>query len=200
MNKFSVNVYSCDFYNGGSPKFSPSLDFNSIKDSFEFNFQDSEPTNDEKRIANYLIENNIKLNNVLHVGIGSNLFFRLFPNIKITGVTLSFSEYEKALCFKSDNYKVILFDKYNPRLINILDTYDYIIDININSFRCCDEHAYLYLKNLVSKLNPNGKILSDTVGWRYGFNGRWPLDLNEICKFANAKYSIVNETIVIEKE
>jgi hypothetical protein len=177
--------YSCDFYNP-------------IKGSV---WESREPTDDEKRIANYLIKYNIKPNNILHIGIGNNLFHSLFPDAQITGITLSLFEYEKALHFKSKNYKLILFDKYNPNLFNILDTYDYIIDNNICSYRCCDQHAYLYLKTIINKLNPDGKILSDMAGWRYGFNGRPPLDIDEICKFANAKYSIVNnETIIIQKD
>lgn len=176
--------YSCDFY---SP----------IKGSV---WESREPTDDEKRILNYLIKYNIKLDNVLHIGIGNNLFYHAFPEAKITGITLSLFEYEKALHFKSKNYNVILFNKYHPNLSNVLDTYDFIIDNNICSYRCCDDHAYLYLKMIVSKLNKDGKILSDMAGWGYGFNSRPPLNIDEICKFANAKYSIINnETIVIQK-
>ena len=176
--------YSCDFYNP-------------IKGSV---WENREPTDDEKRIVKYLIRNNITPANLLHIGIGNNLLYHTFPNINITGITLSLFEYEKALHFRDQNYKIILYNKYNPNLNNILTSYDYIIDNNICSYRCCDAHAYLYLKAIINKLNNNGKIISDTAGWNYGFEGRPPIDINHICQFANAKYSIIdNETIIIEK-
>lgn len=176
--------YSCDFYNP-------------IKGSV---WENREPTDDEKRIANYLINNNIVPNNLLHMGIGNNLFYHIFPNISITGITLSLFEYEKALHFKSKNYKLLLYNKYNPNLNNILESYDYIIDNNICSYRCCDQHAYNYLKTITNKLNSGGKIISDACGWNYGFEGRPPIEISDICKYANAKYNIVNnEIIIIEK-
>lgn len=176
--------YSCDFYNP-------------IKESV---WENREPTDDEKRIANYLLRNNIVPNNLLHMGIGNNLFYSLFKNIQITGITLSLKEYEKALHFRDKNYKIILFDKYNPNLFNILDTYDYIIDNNICSYRCCDQHAYAYLTIIVKKLKENGKIISEINGWNYGFNSRPPINLDSICDFAEAKYKIDNQIIIIEKK
>lgn len=176
--------HSCDFYNP-------------IKESV---WENREPTDDEKRIANYLIRNNIVPNNLLHIGIGNNLFYHLFKNIQITGITLSLKEYEKALHLRDTNYKIMLFDKYNPNLFNILDTYDYIIDNNICSYRCCDRHAYTYLTIIVNKLKENGKIISEINGWNYGFNGKPQVNLDLICDFAEAKYKIDNQIIIIEKK
>ena len=139
--------------------------------------------------------------NLLHIGIGNNLFYHLFKSkTKITGITYSILEYEKALKFRDNNYEIILLNKYNPELENIINTYDYIIDNNICSYRCCELHAVNYFKTIINKLNDNGKILSDLAGWHYKFKDNIPIDLESICNFVGAKYTIIDKVIILEKK
>ena len=85
-------------------------------------WENREVTSDELEIINFLDNNkDIVDRSILHLGIGNSYFAKKFSNKnKITGITISKKEIEKAKSLNLLNYQFFLFDKYSIDFNNFL--------------------------------------------------------------------------------
>ncbi|MDH4469033.1 MAG: hypothetical protein QE271_13325 [Bacteriovoracaceae bacterium] len=131
-------------------------------------------TPDQVRIEDYLKKELRGHEKILHIGIGNSLFaksFRLIaPSVEIHGITCDQLEIEHAqkngIVYKT----VFETNKYDPHALKKLYGYgnfDIIIDNNLSSFSCCNQHFFLLLKTYAQLLAPNGWIITDRVGLAY---------------------------------
>lgn len=132
-----------------------------------------EPSQDEKDIIEYLKSYDLTDMKVLHVGVGNNFVAREFPTAKITGLTISILEYQKAVSLQMPNYFNILIDKHDPALDRMIGMYDLIIDNNIGSYSKDFDSACKFLETALNHLNPEGSLITHTAGLGY----RNPFDI-----------------------
>ncbi len=133
------------------------------------------PSEDEAYIIEYLKNYNLSNFDILHVGIGNNFIVKAFPSSRVTGLTISILEYQKAISVKHPSYLPILIDKHDPALDGMLGKYDIIIDNNIGSYSPDFESACSFLKIALKHLRPGGSLITHQEGLAYGN----PLDLQE---------------------
>ena len=131
------------------------------------------PSEDEKIIIKYLSDYDLSGLNILHIGVGNNFIARQFTSSKVTGLTISILEYQKALSLKCDSYLPILIDKHDPALDSILGKFDIIIDNNIGSYSPNTESAYNFFKVALDHLTDDGFLITHTLGLSY----RNPFDI-----------------------
>ena len=131
------------------------------------------PSDDEKVIIKYLSDYDLSGLNILHVGVGNNFIAEHFPSSRVTGLTISILEYQKALALKLDTYIPILIDKHDPALDSILGKFDIIIDANIGSYSPDNESACEFLRVALNHLTDDGFLITHTLGLSY----RTPFDL-----------------------
>ncbi len=113
---------------------------------------------------------------VLHVGIGNSSLFREFGNkmAAFTGLTIGMPE---KLYFQSEfadapNATVIFANKHDPGTFKTIGgKFDLIIDVNLKSFACCEEHFHRTFSFYVERLRPTGVILTAASGLRFGWSG-----------------------------
>jgi len=133
-------------------------------------WENRDVTNAEIILGEFLKQFDLNNKSILHIGNGKDYLYKLFknvPTLKIDGITVGIIEYENSLLFNDPRYRIFLFNKNNPKLDLILGKYDFIIDVNLFSYKCCEEHGSNYFKILVNHLNPNGLILTHTEGLFY---------------------------------
>jgi hypothetical protein len=147
----------------------------------------SAPSEDEKDIIKYLESYDLEGLDVLHVGVGNNFVARAFPGAKLTGLTISILEYQKAVSLKMPNYFPILIDKHDPALDSMLGEYDLIIDNNIGSYSRDFDSACRFLQVALKHLKPEGSLITHTAGLAY----RNPFDLSRAMNSLNTK-KIIN--------
>jgi hypothetical protein len=146
---------------------------------------DQETTPDQDRIENLLEADHIRGTVLLHVGIGNSSLAKRFHNAAraIDGITIQENEYRHATRLAISNYTAILASKYATNLAMRLNRkYDFIVDNNPTTFCCCRGHLSTMLANYTAMLNPNGVIVTDTVGlhWTSQPNDpRWRLTKSE---------------------
>jgi hypothetical protein len=137
------------------------------------------PSEDEKAIIQYLRDYELSGLSILHVGVGNNFIARHFTTSKITGLTISILEYQKALSLKYNSYLPVLIDKHDTALDSILDKYDIIIDNNIGSYSPNTESACEFLRVALNHLTEDGFFITHTSGLSY----RNPFNLQEGLKW-----------------
>lgn len=125
------------------------------------------PSEDEKAIIQYLYDYDLSGLNILHVGVGNNFVVRQFPTARVTGLTISILEYQKAVSLKYPAYFPILIDKHDPALDSMLGKYDMIIDNNIGSYSPDNESACEFLRVSLDHLAPDGFYITHTSGLSY---------------------------------
>lgn len=174
--------------------------YNYNENENEFNWSNKKPTDDEIEVIKTLKKIKTKPKNILHIGIGSNYIHQNFPDINIVGVTVNQKEYENALLLNKANYKLILFNKYNPKFKSFFnETFDWIIDVNIGNFRCCHFHSLNYFKLLVKLLSNDGYIFTNIRGLLYVYKDNNPINLKMYSEQTNVKLFKDNNNVVIKK-
>lgn len=155
------------------------------------------PSEDEKSIIHYLRDYDLSGYDVLHVGVGNSFIARSFPTARVTGLTISILEYQKALSLHYASYTPILIDKHDPALDNILGSFNIIIDNNIGSYSPDFKSACDFLKVAIDHLHPNGYLVTHSEGLAY----RNPFNLEEGLREIGCSRSIVygpNGVIIIQ--
>ena len=112
---------------------------------------------------------------ILHIGIGNSSVYRELKDVfkQIDGITNTQQELEAGRRL-SDEYGIYLINKYNPDEFKYIDNnYDVIVDVNLKSFACCNEHWLSYLKAVIGKLKVGGRLISHTAGF-----GGYPSDFD----------------------
>ena len=144
------------------------------------------PSQDEKDIIEYLQSYDLEGLDVLHVGVGNNFVATAFPTAKITGLTISILEYQKAVSLQMPNYFNILIDKHDPALDKMIGMYDLIIDNNIGSYSRDFDSACKFLKVALDHLKPEGSLITHTAGLAY----RNPFDLSRAMHTLGSKRKV----------
>lgn len=105
---------------------------------------------------------------ILHIGTGNSSIARNLDDVfkQIDGVTNTQQELEAGRKIGSDKYKVYLINKYNPDEFSKLDSdYDVIVDVNLKSYACCQEHWLGFMEAVIGKLKIGGRLISHTAGF-----------------------------------
>ena len=124
-------------------------------------------TSDELEIVNYLNSISIKNYNLLHIGIGNSYLAKsLSEKFMIDGISISTNEILFAKEQYLSNYKIKFANKLAKNSLNFLkkQNYDFIVDVNLKSFSCCDMAFYKMFSTYVDLLKKNGSILTAKNG------------------------------------
>ena len=122
----------------------------------------------------------------LHIGTGTSSIaishHKLFKHID--GLTICPDEFKFANDLQIPNYTCYLINKHKLEELNVLGEYDVIIDNNIKTYICCDDHYNDYFNwILASVASRNGEIITHTAGFTAG--NVEPLTLSEIDSIAD---------------
>lgn len=112
------------------------------------------------------IQEEFKDKRALHVGIGNSSLFREFGQIfkEIVGITVVNAEIEAA-----KGYEVYKINKHDiKQLEKIHGKFDYIDDIGLKQYACCEEHWNQYFISIMDKLNPKGILITHSQGFVRG--------------------------------
>ena len=143
---------------------------NFLKNEYTY-WEDREVTTDELDIIYFLKKSNsFNYKSILHIGIGNSFFAKNFSkDSKITGLTISKKEINKANDLNLTNYNVYLCDKYSNEFKQLLSNikFDLIIDTNLKSYSCCINAFNFFMENLISKLNENGTLITSKSGMNW---------------------------------
>jgi len=131
-------------------------------------WEDRNVTSDELDIINFITSfKTIKLKSILHIGIGNSYLCRnIDNNYRVTGITISKKEINKANSLKLPNYNTYLCDKYSIEFNSLIKNkkFDLIIDTNLKSYSCCQESFEFMMKNLIESINDNGMLITSING------------------------------------
>lgn len=120
----------------------------------------------EVSVTNYLKKslNLYEGKKILHIGIGNSSLFKQLRGVfgQIDGVTNTKQELRVGKEAGFEN--IYLMNKYSEEFEK-LGTYDVIVDVNLKSFACCNEHWLSYFKTVIGKLKLGGRLISHTAGF-----------------------------------
>ncbi len=155
-------------------------------DSNYLYWEDRKVTNDEIEVVNYLNSlNNDKQFKILHIGIGNSYIAQNLNNYdSIHGISVANNEIIFANKLKINNYKCFFLNKLSEGAFNndLFNKYDFIIDVNLKSYSCCNK-AFCKMFNEYTKiLNYNGSILTGKKGMN------WSRLLKPVYRFSFKKF------------
>jgi len=134
-------------------------------------WEDRDVTTDELEIINFLDnKNDDKFKSILHIGIGNSYFAKKFSyNNKITGITISQKEIQKAKSLNLSNYQFYLLDKYSIDFQKFMDKnkFDIIVDTNLKSYSCCQDSFEFMFQNILKSINLNGMLITSINGMKW---------------------------------
>lgn len=148
-------------------------------------WSDKATTPDQKRIERYIDRFNLAQKRVLHIGIGnSGLAQRFHKRVKeIVGTTIDDPEISVARSLALANYRYVIHNKYSGDEEAVDGQFDFILDNNLTSPCCCMRHLSELLDFYVSKLAPNGQIVTDRIGLAWipdDANPRWSFSFGDL--------------------
>jgi hypothetical protein len=135
----------------------------------------------------------------LHIGTGNSSIainhHKLFKHID--GLAIEPGEVSLANNLMIPNYTCYLINKYKLKELSVLGEYDVIIDNNIKTYMCCDDHYDDYFNWILrSVASRNGEIITHTAGYYH-------LDNNEIDSIASRvqyrSYQKADQSVVLIK-
>lgn len=141
------------------------------------NWEHMEVTGAEYAVTSYLatvLEASGIPRSLLHIGFGNgHVFDNLADRLAMyVGTTISQPEIRQfAQRYElSDSVRIFLANKHDPRAYESYGgLYDVIVDVNIKSFACCEQHYEEYIEFIVSCLNPGGLLLTAQSGIDFGW-------------------------------
>jgi hypothetical protein len=143
-------------------------------------------TKSELRVEQYLKSCDLRGKSLLHIGVGNSQLAACFAPMlsRIDGVTIMPNEKQRAEDLNIANYQVLLSNKYAPDLAwRLTAKYDFIVDVNLASFCCCQFHFDAMMESYTRLLNAAGLILTDLEGMLWiqkGVDRRWLLDFADL--------------------
>lgn len=199
----SVKTYSKQYFDICSHKIhcgkEPTIaQYDEIESSAKFDLFDyshCSPTEDQIDINEFLLTQKTADTKILHIGVGNSSIANLIENAKlIKGVTISENELSLSKSFNSSYYQVELLNKYSADFDTFVknEKFDFIIDNNIASFVCCQNHFLRYMSNLKNSLSNNGMIVTHWLGMQWILQSGiektdecWRLDENDLLYIAS---------------
>tara|TARA_B100001250_G_scaffold119874_1_gene101727 strand:- start:1545 stop:2210 length:666 start_codon:yes stop_codon:yes gene_type:complete len=148
------------------------FDCNLFNDDSNFLYwENRDVTDDEIEIVNYLNTNiDDKLPNILHIGIGNSYLAKNLKNYSlIDGISIANNEIRFAKKLNLPNYKCLFLNKLSSNALDVFknEKYDYIIDVNLKSYSCCDKAFHKMFNDFTKILNENGSIISGKNGMKW---------------------------------
>ena len=133
------------------------------------------PTSDQKAIDDYIAEKSKDYigKTCLHIGTGSSSIAINHHNkfTHIDGLTICPDEFKFANDLQISNYTNYLINKYKLEELSVLGEYDVIIDNNIKTYMCCDDHYMDYFNWILDSVaSRNGEIITHTSGYYHTDN------------------------------
>jgi len=132
----------------------------------------------------------------LHVGTGnSSIALNHHNKFKhIDGISIEPGEVSLANNLMIPNYICHLINKHKIEEISALGQYDVIIDNNIKSYKCCDDHYMDYFNWILDSVaSRNGEIITHTTGYMWLDNK----EIDNIAKRVQYKtYQEPNQNVV----
>jgi len=147
----------------------------------------------------------LPVGNVLVVGIGNSKVASVFfqnGSSRVDGITISPAEKQYAVdnypeALKLGRYRVILGNKYNPRLWSSLrSNYDLILDNNLASFAYCPSFYRGMIKSFISRLAPDGRLLTADPGMSWAMDWGYKLTGDSLTRIANESFGTVASDLV----
>ena len=169
-------------------------------------WEEREVTTDELEVINFILNSNdVKFNSILHIGIGNSYFCKIFnQNSKITGITISEKEIDKAKSMNLSNYNFFLFDKYSIEFNSFVKDkkFDLIVDTNLKSYSCCHETFLFYIKSLFKTLNNNGILITSIngMGWVKNLKPKLTFSFKKLFHFKLKEINGNENNILTKKE
>ena len=149
-------------------------------------WENRDVTTDELEIINFLDKNkDDNFKSILHIGMGNSYFAKKFSyNNKITGITISQKEIQRASAMNLTNYQFFLLDKYSIDFKYFLNKkkFDLIIDTNLKSYTCCQDSFELMMHNISKSINIGGMLITSINGMN------WFKDLKPKLSFSFKKF------------
>jgi hypothetical protein len=139
-----------------------------------FDFSDCLPTKDQQEINLWLSGQNIDGRAILHMGAGnSSVASQSEAAASVLAVTVAANEKHHGDSLSLDNYEVLFENKHNAAFAAFIadKKFDYILDNNLSSFVCCQQHFLAYIAALVNALADDGVLVTHWLGMQ------WVLDL-----------------------
>ena len=175
---FQINNFNNTYCPNGCKLFSDNSDY--------VYWENKNVTSDEITIVNYLNTLNPKYTiNILHIGIG-NSYLAKNLNIKsqIDGISISNNEILFGNKLNIKNYNCIFLNKLSANSFENFNKgyYDFVIDVNLKSFSCCDIAFNRMFSNYTKLLKKDGKILTA----KNGLN--WSRLLKPVYRFSFKKF------------
>ena len=130
------------------------------------------------------LSNNFKYKTILHIGIGNSYFANNFyKDSKITGITISQKEIDKAKSYNLSNYDFFLCDKYSKEFNTFTNKnkFDLVVDNNLKSYSCCQESFEFMMDNIIESMNDNGMLITSINGMKW-FKKLWKKYSKWLCK------------------
>ena len=132
-------------------------------------------TSDQKAIGDHIAERSKDYigKTCLHIGTGSSSIAINHHNKfkRIDGLTVEPGEVSLANNLMIPNYTCYLINKYKLEELSVLGEYDVIIDNNIKTYMCCDDHYMDYFNWILDSVaSRNGEIITHTSGYYHTDN------------------------------
>ena len=112
---------------------------------------------------------------LLHLGIGNSSIFRAVGDqvSKFVGLTVGLPEkihFEQTFGHPA-HAEIHFASKHDPRNYDkIVGPFDIIVDVNLKSFACCEQHFQDMMALYVDRLAPDGVIITAATGLRFGWS------------------------------
>ena len=114
---------------------------------------------------------------LFHVGIGNGALPQALGSglRRYVGITISLPELGQfeARFRGADQYAGYLFNKHDPRAYGVIEgRFDIIVDVNLKSYTCCEEHFEALMQFYLDRLSGDGIIVTAESGLRFGWAGK----------------------------
>jgi hypothetical protein len=124
-----------------------------------------EPTADEQEVVAWMQRRSVP-KRILHVGVGTGFLSREFGSSVRQGLTKDGGEVRHATTL---GLETVLCNKYDVPSYSgsLYDPFDCIVDVNIRSYACCNDHFCEYMDRMLLALTANGMLLTSRSGLDY---------------------------------
>jgi cyclopropane fatty-acyl-phospholipid synthase-like methyltransferase len=116
---------------------------------------------------------------LLHIGIGNGQMFselreQLSSYVDLTISIPEIRQFHSRFAFEHKAV-VVLANKHDPRVYpKIRGNFDIIVDVNLKSYTCCEEHFQSLMRFYSERLCAGGQIITDETGIRHSWRAAAP--------------------------
>ncbi len=140
----------------------------------------------QRRVEAYLRAHAAAGTSVFVTGVGNSKLAQDFAGhfARIDGITLLETEKSHADALHIPHYCVRLQNKYRDGLADTFTAgYDYIVDVNLASWACCQTHFDRMMHAYHAMLKSGGMVLTDREGLEWlekGVDPGWRMDFDDL--------------------